>query len=323
VSELRVGLVGAGRIARVHAPVIASAGARLAAVCDIDGARAEEAAALTGAAAYTGWEAMLAAERLDAVWVCTPPLHHRPPVEAALAAGIHVYLEKPIARTVADGEAIARAAAASTAVCAVGYQWHASELLDRARELLAGSPPALLVGRNIGPAAGRPWFVDPGQGGGQLLERGSHHIDLQRALAGEVETVRVTAARPSLSGSAGSEIDDSLVMELRFAQGGLGTVHIAWTRDGQPGIYSTDIVADGVTLSLDFAGGPRLSGMSGDDPVGEEGGDPMLRSVERFLAAVASGDKAAVACTPDDALRTLRVAAACERALAGGAEVRV
>jgi myo-inositol 2-dehydrogenase/D-chiro-inositol 1-dehydrogenase len=323
VTPLRVGLLGGGWIARVHVPAIAAAGADLVAVCDIDAARAASVAAAAGAAVHTDWRQMLAAERLDALWICTPPLLHRDPAEAALASGLHVYLEKPIARTVEDAEAIVRAAAGAEAVCAIGYQWHASELVSRAREMLSGAAPALLVGRNFGPVAGRPWFMDPRQGGGQILERGSHHIDLQRALAGEVETVRVSAARPALSGATASEIDDALVIQLRFAAGTLGTVHIAWTRDGQPGVYVTDVLADDVTLELELGRTPRLTGLAGGRNVEEQGGDPVGRSIQRFLGAVASRDKDAVACTPQDALRTLRVAAACERALADGGEVPV
>jgi predicted dehydrogenase len=305
----------------VHVPAIADSGADLVAVCDIDRGRAEATAAAGGAAVYTDWARMLAAERLDALWICTPPLHHRAPVEAALEAGVHVYLEKPIARTPEDGEAIVRAAAASRAVCAVGYQWHASDLLDRVRQLLAGRPPVMLVGRNFGPVAGRPWFMDPGQGGGQVLERGSHHIDLQRALAGAVAAVHVWPVRLALSGARGSDIDDALVMQLRFASGATGMVHIAWTRDGQPGVFATDVLADNITLMLELGRRPRLTGASGDLPVEEAGGDPMRLSIRRFLDAVAAQDKDLVACTPADALQTLRVAAACERSLAENVEV--
>jgi len=323
VSRLRVGLLGGGWIARVHVPAIADAGADLVAVCDIDRSRAEAVAAESAASAHTDWQSMLADERLDALWICTPPMHHRAPAEAALTAGLHVYLEKPIARTVADGEAIASAAAAADGVCAVGYQWHASDLVDRARRLLAAEPPVLLVGRNFGPVAGRSWFMDPGQGGGQILERGSHHIDLQRTLAGDVAAVRVSPVRPPLSGASGSDIDDALVMQLRFASGAAGTVHIAWTREGQPGIYTTDVLAPDVTLTLDLGSTPRLTGRSRERQVDEGGEDPMRLSIRRFLDAVAAHDRERVACTPDDALRTLRVAAACERSLAEGVEVPV
>ncbi|HEX2587773.1 MAG TPA: Gfo/Idh/MocA family oxidoreductase [Gaiellales bacterium] len=325
MTPLRVGLLGGGWIARVHAPAIAGAtDAELVAVCDLDPTRAQAVAEPLGAAVYTSWEEMLEREQLDALWVCTPPMHHRAPAEAALAAGLHVYLEKPVARTVADGEAIAEAAQSSRAVCAVGYQWHASELLERAREALDGAEPVLLAGRNFGPVAGRPWFMDQAQGGGQILERGSHHIDLQRRLAGEVASVRVTAARGGLSGQANTGIDEAIVMELSFASGTLGTVQIAWTRPGQPEVYSTDVLADGVTMQLEL--GPdryRLTGRSRHGSLDASAGDPMERSIRRFLDAAAKGDAAAVACGPADAVRTLRVAAACELALQEGRPVAV
>ena len=143
---------------------------------------------------YGSWEEMLDREELNALWVCTPPLHHRGPTVSALEREIHVYLEKPIARTLEDAAAIVAAAESAAGVCAVGYQWHATELLEEAREALAGQEVALLVGRNFGPVAGRAWFIDPVQGGGQILERGSHHIDFQRALAGEIRSVQAMAA---------------------------------------------------------------------------------------------------------------------------------
>lgn len=325
MTPLRVGLVGCGWIARVHAPAIdAAADAKLVAACDVDEGRAQAVAGPRGAAVHTSWERMLERERLDALWVCTPPMLHRAPVETALAAGVHVYLEKPVARTVTDGEAIAAAAAAADAVCAVGYQWHASELVELAREALAGAVPALLVGRNFGPTAGRPWFTDPAQGGGQILERGSHHIDLQRALAGEVAAVRVSAAGPGLSGQPASGIDDAIVIQLVFASGGLGAVTIAWSRPGQPGVYTTDVLAEGATLQLEL--GPdrfRLTGTSGQGAVDASAGDPVERSIRLFLNAVAADDSTAVACSPADAVCTLRVAAACETALHERREVAV
>ena len=48
----------------------------------------------------------------------------------------------------------------------------------------------LMISRNLGPVAGRPWFMDRAQGGGQILERASHHIDLQQALAGRIAAVQ-------------------------------------------------------------------------------------------------------------------------------------
>src|SRR5205807_2142100 len=99
-----LGVVGAGAIARQHVEGLTDA--RVAAVCDVDGDAAARLAAPWGAATYPGWEAMLEHDGLDAVLVATPPAAHREPAVAALERGLAVYLEKPIARTLEDGEAI-------------------------------------------------------------------------------------------------------------------------------------------------------------------------------------------------------------------------
>jgi myo-inositol 2-dehydrogenase / D-chiro-inositol 1-dehydrogenase len=325
---LRAGMIGGGWITRVHAPAIdAAEGVDLVAACDIDLGRAEAVAGPRGGRAYTNWDEMYEREELDVVWVCTPPLHHRAPTVAALAAGIDVYLEKPIARTLADAEAIvAAAAAAGDAVCAVGYQWHATELLEDARRALAGQRVGMLVGRNFGPVSGRPWFVDRAQGGGQLLERGSHHIDLQRAIAGDIAAVQTTAGSVRLAQADGPRgtIDDAITLLLHFANGALGCVHTVWSRDDQPELYASDILATDATIALEL--GPtrfRISGRSAGRDVAAEYGEPMHRSIAGFLDAARAGDPSAVFCPPADALQTLRVAHACERALVTGTVVSV
>jgi myo-inositol 2-dehydrogenase / D-chiro-inositol 1-dehydrogenase len=326
LSRLAVGIIGGGWIARRHVPAIdAAEGVDLVAVCDAEVSRAEAIAAPRRARAYRDWTAMLERERLDALWVCTPPLLHREPTVAALDRGIHVYLEKPIARTVADGEAIAAAAAKAEAICMVGYQWHASNLLDRVREATSGQAIALLAARNYGPVAGRPWFIDRAQGGGQILERGSHHIDLQRAIAGEIEAVEAVASPVKLA-RAGQrrDIEDALTLTFHFATGALGSVNLAWTADGQPELYSLDVIASNASIWVDL--GPddfRIQGMARGIDLDASDCDPFDRSVARFLEAARSRDRTRVFCTADDALNTLVVALACERALSEGGTVGV
>ncbi len=324
MAPLRAGLIGCGWIARVHVPALdAAADVELVAACDTALERAEAIARPRGARAYKSWEQMLDREEIDAVWVCTPPLHHRGPTLAALASGVHVYLEKPIARTLDDAEAIVAAARSADAVCAVGYQWHASELVEEARQALAGQRVALLVGRNYGPVAGRPWFMDRAQGGGQILERGSHHIDLQRAIAGEISAVQAVAANERLAqADAEGSIDDVIALLFHYESGALGSVYSAWSRDGQPELYATDIVATEATITLEL--GPeayRITGLSRGRRLAAEFGEPMKRSFARFLEAARAGDAELVFCSPGDALRTLVVALACERALDDGGRV--
>jgi myo-inositol 2-dehydrogenase / D-chiro-inositol 1-dehydrogenase len=327
VAPLRAGIVGGGWIARRHVPAIdAAPDLELVASCDPDVSRAELIAEPRGARAYERWEDMLANESLDVVWVCPPPLAHRWPAVAALESGIHVYLEKPIARTVDDAQAIAAAAARSEAICAIGYQWHASELIEDIRDALSGEAIGLLAGRNYGPVAARPWFMAREEGGGQILERGSHHIDLQRAIAGEIDAVEATAGSTQLAQAdgAGGDIEDVLALTFHFRSGALGTVNMAWSRDGQPELYALDVIADDASMWLSL--GPddfRLRGTASGRELDVRRSDPFERSVNRFLEVVRDGDRQRIVCTPDDAMRTLVVAQCCEQALAEGRRVAV
>jgi myo-inositol 2-dehydrogenase / D-chiro-inositol 1-dehydrogenase len=335
MDRMPVGIIGAGWMAKEHRRVLESLDdAAIAAVCDVDRERAEELAEGTGARIYVDWHDLLDREDLAALVVCIPPLAHREPTVEALTRGLPVYLEKPIARTLEDAAVIVEVAERTGTVCAVGYQWHALDLLDDLRQLLDGEQVGLLVGTSIGPTQSRPWFLDRRAGGGNLLERGSHHLDLARAVGGDVVSVQAAASgvrlarsaspggrppgspRSAGSSAADGDIDDSVTIMLELASGALATVVVAWTRPGQPGTYALDVVAADSTLRLNLDPDFTLTGMSHDRPVTRRSAShPLERSWRRFLDAVAQRDPSAVVCTPPDAAATLAVAVAAERAL--------
>src|ERR1700674_689462 len=253
VMRVRVGIGGAGWMAGQHAATLQRLdGVDVVAVCDLDDKRARELAGK--AASYTDWRELIAHESPDALFVCTPPLAHREVAVAALQQGIHVYLEKPIARRLEDARAIVDAAAASKAVCAVGYQYRAIEVLDDLRSALEGQELGLLIGIGTGPTKSRPWFLYRSQGGGTLLDRASHQIALERAIGGEVVAVKASASKVLLAQSQGrqADIDDAAVLVLHFANGGLGAIQVAWTRDGLPSTYSLDILGRDSSLRLEL-----------------------------------------------------------------------
>ncbi|HZI35964.1 MAG TPA: Gfo/Idh/MocA family oxidoreductase [Gaiellales bacterium] len=320
---MRIGLIGAGAIARRHVGVLSALdGVELAAVCDSDLARAESIAA--GAALYGSWQQLLE-HPLEAVFVCTPPAAHAEPAIAALRRGLAVYLEKPLARAAADGEAIVAAWHESGGVCAVGYQWRSLALLGRVRDGLAGAAPGMLISRSVGPTEpGRAasWFGDPAASGGILFELGSHDIDLQQALAGPAASVQALSGRGL--GAGGGALDDAVAVLVRYAAGGLGVISVAWTDMQEPPIYGLDVLAPEVALHLALDPEFRLAGRAHGETVDEEEqADPRTSAVTGFLDAARRRDPTAVACTPEDALGTLRVALAAEQAIAGGEAVRL
>lgn len=322
---MRAAIIGAGWIAAEHAAILHRlGGVELAAVCDLDGERARN---LAGSGnVYTDWRELLDRETPEAVFVCTPPMLHREAAVAALERGIHVYLEKPVARGLDDARAIVQAAEASAAVCAVGYQWRAIEVLDELREALEGQEVGLMIGIGTGPTKSRPWFLSRAEGGGNLLERASHGIDLERAVAGEVVAVQATAGANPLAQSAGErgDIEDAAAIVLRFENGAVGSSSIAWTRDGLPGCYALDVLGSESSLHLELDPDFTLSGVSrGRTIEARTAQHPIERGVERFFAAVRTGDKGAVFCTPRAAAGTLAAVIACEEALRSGATVAV
>ena len=140
-------------------------GVELVAACDIDAVRAEAIAEPRGAHAYTrlGGDARARAARR-----CCGCARRRCITARRWwqrwPAGVNVYLEKPVARTLEDAEAIVAAASAGPGLCTVGYQWHATELLDDVRSALGEMQVGMLLGRNFRPVAGRPWFMDQAPG---------------------------------------------------------------------------------------------------------------------------------------------------------------
>jgi myo-inositol 2-dehydrogenase / D-chiro-inositol 1-dehydrogenase len=326
---LRAGIIGAGWIGRRHAEALATRDdVEVTAVCDFDRGRAAQVAATSRARVFTDWREMLDTGALDLLWVCTPPRSHAGPAVTALELGLPVYLEKPIARSLEDAARIVSAAGSSRAVCAVGYQWRAVDVLDTLRDALASRTVGCLVGQSVGGTESRPWFLSKAEGGGNLLERGSHHIDLARALAGEVVAVQAaeSAVRlaPRLEGNGADDITDAVTVLLHFESGGLGTIVVAWTSGTLPASYWVEVTAADAAFRLDLDPRFTLSGVAGGSPVAATArGKPFEESVGRFLAAAKAGDPRLVFCPPADAARTLAVAVAAEEALRSGATVPV
>jgi predicted dehydrogenase len=318
-------MIGAGWIATDHVARLGRFdGVELVGVCDVDGERARVLAGT--ASAYTDWRQLIERESPDALFVCTPPRTHREIAVTALEQGMHVYLEKPIARGLDDARTIVEAASRAEAVCAIGYQYRAVEALDALHEALEGQELGLLIGIATGPTKSRPWFLDRAEGGGNLLERASHQIDLERAVGGEVLAVQGAATKVALAQSAGErgDIEDAAALVLHFAGGAIGTIQIAWTRDELPGSYSLDVLGSESSLHLELDPGFTLSGRSRGRPVESVMTQhPHDRTVERFLDAARSGDRDAVFCTPADAAGTLAVVIACEEAVTSGGTVAV
>jgi predicted dehydrogenase len=225
---VRIGMIGAGGIARTHAGHLRELeGVRVAAVMDPVLERAEALAAECEARAHADLEPLL--DEVDVVYVCSPPMFHRAQVEAAAAAGRHVYLEKPIATTLEDGRAIAAALTSSPVRSIVGFNNRFRPAFRRWRELaleLGPSRSAWVL--RMAPSTPLPnanWRTTPGLLCGITVESASHDIDLVRWALGEVGSVSgsTTSSLPELEG-----FDDTLSAVLRVEDGPVVALSVSW-----------------------------------------------------------------------------------------------
>ena len=324
---MRIGLIGCGWIAETHLANLSALGEQVTCVCDPDPERRAWAAGLTGAEAFADAEALLENGEPEAVLVLTPPRIHREITVEALERGLPVYLEKPVARDLADATEIVATVERTGVVCAIGYQWRAITWVPQVRDLFAERALGLLAVRMFGATAGRTWFTDQAAGGGQVLERASHGIDLVQAIAGPAVRVSATGVNVPLAGGdrpSTSEIDDVLALTLELERGAVATVQVVWQRDDLPRTYALDVIGDGARIEGVLDPEFRARGIADGAPVDlQDDGAPSAHGLERFLAAARASAPLEVACTPAQATASLATALACEQALISGGRVMV
>lgn len=198
----RVGLIGGGRWGTVHRDALAASGGELAAVLVSSEATAKRLRREWALPVETDMEAFLAVPS-DAVIVASPNYLHARHALAALAAGRHVLVEKPMAIAEGDCQAIVQAAGEAGLVLAVGHEMRVFRLFEEVkRRVVAGEIGApvhlkLDLWRRPYRAGSGGWKADPGKLGSSILEEPIHYLDLARWYLGPAVQVQAWAnSRP-------------------------------------------------------------------------------------------------------------------------------
>ncbi len=182
---MRIGIIGAGAVAKYHAAAAARVPKmELTAVCDLSIESAAAVAAPSGAAVFTDYIALLESGLVDAVIVNTPHGLHREMVVTAADRGLDVLVEKPMAITLADCDAMVAACRAAGVTLVVGQIQHfLPEKLAVQRALATGELGEVLMIHDFRSTDYRPghrsaWFFDsPMSGGGAFMNIGGHCLD--------------------------------------------------------------------------------------------------------------------------------------------------
>jgi predicted dehydrogenase/threonine dehydrogenase-like Zn-dependent dehydrogenase len=224
VAAPLLSVIGAGNYAsRILIPAFARAGARFHTLAASSGLGPSQLGPRHRfRQASTDIAATIADPAAQALVIATRHDSHAALVQQALAAGKHVFVEKPLCLTTAELEAIEASLAQSSGLLMVGFNRRFAPLLLELRQQLSRlpGPRAFVYTCNAGAIPAEHWTQDPERGGGRLLGEACHFVDLLRHLAGSpIEQLQLLAAADS------KPCPDTLTLSLRFADGSIGTVH--------------------------------------------------------------------------------------------------
>jgi len=297
-ERLKIALVGAGHMGRLHARTIAGReDAALVAVYDVDAAAAAALAETYGARTLGEVEGLVG--EVDAVVLAAATSAHRDLALALIRAGIPLLVEKPLAGTAAEAREIARAAERADAVLQVGH-------------ILRFDPVTrAIAGRTFTPAEIRVSWRSPFTGRSTdvsvVMDLAIHGIDLVLKWAGDMPE-EVTATGRTVKGPHADEVEGHLV----FAGGCVADLfasRVSETRERR-----IRIAAAGETIELDYAARTVRWG-SEALPVETEP-DALTAQMNAFLAAIRG--EAPVAVSADEGARAVEVAERIHEAIAGG-----
>lgn len=316
-----IALLGAGFMADTHARCYAALGerARVRVVCGLDAGRVRALAGRHGAEATDDIEHALATAGVDAVDICLPTPLHRPVAEQALAAGLHVLVEKPVALTLADADAMGEAARAAGRVLMVGHVLRFVPEIAELRRVLASGELGAVRGasarRLSAPPDWNDWMRDEARSGGALVDLAIHDFDVLGALLGPARRVYARAVAGHVAA----------LVEHEHGEGFVEGSH------GMPGSYpftaNLRVLCERGVLEHRFVAG--AGDEVADDAVSELGvyagearrfsapADPWQLEIEHFLACVERGVEPADG-SLGQARAALAVALAARRSLQSG-----
>jgi predicted dehydrogenase len=253
---MRFAIVGCGFIGKKRAAAIARLGHVTVLAVDHSKDRGVTLAEPLGARSAADFRAAVEADDVDAVVVATPHAELSAIATACLETGKHVLVEKPGGRNLAEVSAVVKAAVVAGRVAKVGYNHRFHPAVLRARQIVdRGELGELMFIRGRYGHGGRPgyeqeWrFERSVSGGGELIDQGSHLIDLAQWFLGEFTDVK--AALRTFFWDA--EVEDNAFLTLSTAEGRIAWVHATWTE--WKNLFSFEIYGRQGKLEISGLGG--------------------------------------------------------------------
>jgi predicted dehydrogenase len=291
--KLRIGLIGTGFMGKAHVFGFTSAprvfdlpfDLDLHTVADITPEAAEHARRTLGFDHATAdWRAIMADPEIDVVSITAPNALHKEMALAAIAAGKHVYCEKPLAPLASDALEMTLAAAAKGVKTQVGFNYLCNPMLVVAREMIAAGELGEIRGYRglhaedyMADASGPFTFRHDPAGGGALADIGSHALATAEFLCGPIarvmgDCVTMIAERPDgRGGTRAVAVDDVGRAFLRFDSGATGSIEGNWIATGRKMQHDFEVYGTKGALAFSQEKFNELHYFSTDDRKGRQG----------------------------------------------------
>ncbi len=258
---VRVGIVGAGRIARVHAEAYKRiARGQIVACTDPIESAATALAADYGYAVVPTFLDLLNDPEIDAVLLATPNALHADQTVQALAAGKHVFCQKPISLTIEDADRVVAAAQKSDRVTQFGFMMRFTPPIPQLQARVARGDIGSIIGSQaqiFGWEPSNDWFYDPKHGGGVILDTMVHFADLVIWLFGPVERVYTEGGAYKLAGAKRLGSPDNATVMVRHTSGAVSSLFVSWTAGR--GNFTFDVHGDKGSASVDLVHSQALN----------------------------------------------------------------
>lgn len=307
-GQVGVGIIGSGRIARTHANAYKSvARGKLVGCTDVIPAAAKNFAAQNDIKVYDTAEGMMRDPDIDAVIIATPNGLHAEQTITALQAGKHVFCQKPIAMSIAEADCVvAEAEKHQKQILQYGFMLRFTPPLAEIRKRLkSGGLGNPIVSRSaiFGWEPSAPWFYDPKQGGGVILDTMVHFADLLIWLFGPVEYVHADGGPYVLQGAKDFGSADNAMVTVKHKSGVISHQYVTWTAGhgnftfeiyGSDGEISVDLVRSQTSAAFFKPNAGKASGWEFPDLVWKYGyGGEQQHFIDRILGLDVDPDAAA------------------------------
>jgi len=302
MDQLRIGIIGCGRMGQEHARAATILGARVCLLYDCDISRSQMLAdRYPASSVLQDWKA-IDWRAIDAVFVCTPPSCRGPVEMSAASAGVPIFVEKPVGISAEQCRQLERALITTPVINSVGYMNRYRDSVLRAREFLAHREPVGIACNWVCAPYRVAWWSQRDHSGGPFNEQATHFVDLCRFLMGEVVEVFAFALSKT-------SFDDTITVTLSFANGALGTL-----------LYSCRASDKQIDIRIfSTTGGLELEGwdlrLKDDDGKKGYAEDPYVKEDAAFFAAIEAADQSLIKSSVAEAIRTQMVVDAVHRSL--------